>query len=107
MTEFVIKLADERGRVQEQTHAAATAEELRARFTQAGYYVYSVKAQSMLGAGQEEGQAGDVSDLQPAVFDADSSGAADSGVAGVAGEAAEAAALSRAAGGCGGAGEDG
>ena len=40
MNEFVVKLADERGRVQEQTHAAATAEELRARFTQAGYYVY-------------------------------------------------------------------
>jgi type IV pilus assembly protein PilC len=51
MTEFVIKLADERGRVQEQTHAAATAEELRARFTQAGYYVYSVKARGLL-AGQ-------------------------------------------------------
>lgn len=49
MAEFVIKLADERGRVQEQTHAAATAEELRARFTQAGYYVYSVKSRSALG----------------------------------------------------------
>jgi type IV pilus assembly protein PilC len=44
-------LADERGRVQEQTHAAATADELRARFTQAGYYVYSVKARGLL-AGQ-------------------------------------------------------
>jgi type IV pilus assembly protein PilC len=41
MNEFIIKLADERGRVQEQTHAAATAEELRARFTQAGYLVRS------------------------------------------------------------------
>jgi type IV pilus assembly protein PilC len=51
MTEFVIRLADERGRVQEQTHAAATADELRARFTQAGYYVYSVKARGAL-AGQ-------------------------------------------------------
>ena len=49
MTEFTIKLADDRGRVQEQTHAAATAEELRARFTQAGYLVYSVKARSALG----------------------------------------------------------
>src|SRR5277367_2192626 len=49
MTEFVIKLADERGRVMEQSHAAATAEELKARFTQAGYYVYSVKAKSVLG----------------------------------------------------------
>ena len=47
MTEFVIKLADERGRVMEQSHAAATAEELKARFTQAGYYVYSVKARGL------------------------------------------------------------
>ncbi len=37
MAEFVIKLADERGRVQEQVQTAATAEELRARFTHAGY----------------------------------------------------------------------
>ena len=54
MTEFVVKLADERGRVQEQSHAAATAEELRARFTQAGYYVYSVKAKSLLGASKKK-----------------------------------------------------
>src|ERR1700712_1852789 len=46
MTEFLIRLADERGRVLEQTHAAATAEELRSRFTQAGYLVYSVKPRS-------------------------------------------------------------
>jgi len=49
MNEFIVKLADERGRVQEQTHAASTAEELRARFTQAGYLVYSVKARSTIG----------------------------------------------------------
>ena len=49
MTEFVVRLADERGRVQEQTHAAATADELRARFVQGGYYVYSVKAKGLLG----------------------------------------------------------
>jgi type IV pilus assembly protein PilC len=48
MAEFVVRLADERGRVQEQTHSAATEEELRARFTQAGYYVYSVKARGLL-----------------------------------------------------------
>jgi type IV pilus assembly protein PilC len=54
MTEFVIKLADERGRVMEQSHAAATADELRARFTQAGYYVYSVKAKSLLGASKKK-----------------------------------------------------
>ena len=49
MAEFVIKLADERGRVQEQTQTAATAEELRARFTHAGYHVFSVKARSGFG----------------------------------------------------------
>src|SRR5258708_35954282 len=54
MTEFVIKLADERGRVMEQSHAAATAEELKARFTQAGYYLYSVKAKSLLGASKKK-----------------------------------------------------
>lgn len=43
MAEFVIKLADERGRVQEQVQTAATAEELRTRFTHAGYHVFSVK----------------------------------------------------------------
>lgn len=43
MAEFVIKLADERGRVHEQVQTAATAEELRTRFTHAGYHVFSVK----------------------------------------------------------------
>jgi type IV pilus assembly protein PilC len=43
MAEFVIKLADERGHIQEQTHTASSAEELRSRFVTAGYYVYSVK----------------------------------------------------------------
>ena len=47
MAEFVIRLADERGRLQEQVQTAASAEELRARFTQAGYYVYSVKARGL------------------------------------------------------------
>ena len=50
MAEFVIKLADERGRVQEQVHSAASAEELRQRFTQAGYYIYSVKPRGLTGA---------------------------------------------------------
>jgi type IV pilus assembly protein PilC len=48
MAEFVVRLADERGKVQEQTHTAATEEELRARFTQAGYFVYSVKSRGVL-----------------------------------------------------------
>jgi type IV pilus assembly protein PilC len=49
MAEFVIKLADERGRVQEQVQTAATADELRARFTHAGYHVFSVKSRGGLG----------------------------------------------------------
>jgi type IV pilus assembly protein PilC len=43
MAEFVIKLADERGRVTEQTQTASSAEELRARFAHAGYHVFSVR----------------------------------------------------------------
>jgi type IV pilus assembly protein PilC len=42
-------LADERGRVQEQVHTAATADELRARFAHAGYHVFSVRARSGFG----------------------------------------------------------
>jgi type IV pilus assembly protein PilC len=53
MTEFTIRLADERGRIQEQTHAASTAEELRARFTHLGYLVYSVKPRSGFAGGSK------------------------------------------------------
>jgi type IV pilus assembly protein PilC len=49
MAEFVIKVADERGRVQEQVQTAATAEELRARFVHAGYHVFSVRSRSGFG----------------------------------------------------------
>jgi type IV pilus assembly protein PilC len=49
MAEFIIKLADERGRVQEQVQTAATAEELRVRFTHAGYHVFSVRPHSGFG----------------------------------------------------------
>jgi type IV pilus assembly protein PilC len=49
----VIRLADERGRVQEQIQSAATAEELRTRFSQAGYYVYSVKPRGLTGAARK------------------------------------------------------
>jgi type IV pilus assembly protein PilC len=54
MAEFVIKLADERGHVQEQVQTAATAEELRARFVHAGYHVYSVKARGSLNFGKRK-----------------------------------------------------
>jgi type IV pilus assembly protein PilC len=48
MAEFVIKLADDRGRVQEQVQTAATAEELRSRFIHAGYHVFSVRTRGNL-----------------------------------------------------------
>jgi type IV pilus assembly protein PilC len=49
MAEFIIKMADERGRVQEQVQTAATADELRARFVHAGYHVFSVRPRSGFG----------------------------------------------------------
>ena len=48
MAEFVIKLADEHGHVLEQVQTAASAEELRNRFTHAGYHVFSVRARTGL-----------------------------------------------------------
>ncbi|MGD0478917.1 MAG: type II secretion system F family protein [Terracidiphilus sp.] len=54
MAEFVIKLADERGRVQEQVQTAATAEELRNRFVHAGYHVFSVRARGAIGRGRRK-----------------------------------------------------
>ncbi len=56
MAEFVIRLADERGHVQEQVQTAATAEELRARFAHAGYHVFSVKPRSGLLGGVKRGK---------------------------------------------------
>jgi type IV pilus assembly protein PilC len=49
MAEFIIKVADERGRVQEQVQTAATAEELRTRFVHAGYHVYFVRPRGGFG----------------------------------------------------------
>ena len=54
MAEFVIKLSDERGRVQEQVQTAATAEELRARFLHAGYHVFSVRARGAISRGRRK-----------------------------------------------------
>jgi type IV pilus assembly protein PilC len=54
MAEFVIRLADERGRIQEQVQSAASSEELKMRFTQAGYYVYSIKPHGFGGLGKKK-----------------------------------------------------
>jgi type IV pilus assembly protein PilC len=54
MAEFVIKVADERGRVQEQVQTAATEEELRTRFVHAGYHVFSVRARGSANFGRRK-----------------------------------------------------
>jgi type IV pilus assembly protein PilC len=48
MAEYTIKMADERGRVMEQTESAASEAEIRDRFSQQGYYVYSIKSKGLL-----------------------------------------------------------
>jgi type IV pilus assembly protein PilC len=50
MAEYTIKMADERGRVLEQTESGASEAELRDRFSQQGYYVYSIKSRGLLAA---------------------------------------------------------
>lgn len=47
MAEYVVKVADERGHVQENVHMANSAEELRQRFAQSGHYVYWVKPKGL------------------------------------------------------------
>lgn len=49
MAEYLIKLADERGHVTEQTEKAFSEDEVRERYSQQGYLVYSVKPTGILG----------------------------------------------------------
>lgn len=51
MPEFLVKVADERGQVLHQVENAPTMEEVRNRYAQQGYLVYSVKPRGMLGGG--------------------------------------------------------
>lgn len=55
MAEFVLKFADPRGHVKEQTMEASSPEELRDRMTQQGFLVYSVKPKGlMMGGGKKK-----------------------------------------------------
>jgi type IV pilus assembly protein PilC len=49
MAEFVVKVADERGRVSEQIESAHTEAEARDRYSQQGFLVYSVRPRGLLG----------------------------------------------------------
>src|SRR4051812_6938645 len=51
MAEFLVKLADERGRVLEQTENASSESDLRERFTKQGFYVYSVRSKGLFSDG--------------------------------------------------------
>ena len=48
MAEYTIKMADERGHVLEQIESGASEAELRDRFAQQGYYVYSIRTRGLL-----------------------------------------------------------
>ncbi|HZP25307.1 MAG TPA: type II secretion system F family protein, partial [Terriglobales bacterium] len=50
MAEYTIKMADERGHVLEQTETGASEAEIRDRFAQQGYFVYSIKGKGLLSA---------------------------------------------------------
>ena len=51
MAEFVVKIADERGRMHEQVEQGYSEAEVRDRFSQQGYLVYWVKPQGLLTGG--------------------------------------------------------
>src|ERR1700756_4508332 len=96
LTEFVIRLADERGRGQEKAPppgAGAGTDALRGDGGGAAGAVHPGRVLRLLGEGtqcarrelEEEGEAGDLPDLQPAVSDVDPRGASDSGISGAAG----------------------
>jgi type IV pilus assembly protein PilC len=52
MAEFVIKMADERGHLTQQVERGYSESELRDRFVQQGYLVYSVKPRGILSGGE-------------------------------------------------------
>src|SRR5438105_1630148 len=52
MAEFVIKMADERGHVLEQVENAHTESEVRDRYSQQGYLVYSVRPRGLMAGGE-------------------------------------------------------
>src|SRR4051812_48782435 len=51
MAEFLVKMADERGRVLEQTQSASSESDLRDRYAKQGFYVYSVRSKGLFSYG--------------------------------------------------------
>jgi type IV pilus assembly protein PilC len=52
MAEFVIRIADDRGKVQEKAESGYSAAEIRDRYQQSGYLVYWVKPRGLLAGGE-------------------------------------------------------
>jgi type IV pilus assembly protein PilC len=52
MAEFLVKMADERGRMLQQVENGHSATELRERFAQQGFFVYDVRPRGLLTGGQ-------------------------------------------------------
>jgi type IV pilus assembly protein PilC len=52
MAEFVVKIADERGHLQQQVEQGFSESEVRDRFAQQGYLVYSVKPKGVIAGGK-------------------------------------------------------
>jgi type IV pilus assembly protein PilC len=52
MAEYLVKLADERGHTLEQVENARSEAELRDRFAQQGYVIYSLKPRGLLGGAE-------------------------------------------------------
>jgi type IV pilus assembly protein PilC len=93
MAEFVLKYADARGQIKQEIAQAATEQEVREKFTQQGFLVYSVKPKGKFdqlvdGCKPQEKAQRKVPDLQPAVRHADPRRSADPEVARPAGRPA-------------------
>src|SRR5207247_662726 len=58
MAEFLVKLADERGRLAQQVEQGYSESEVRERFVQQGYLVYWVKPRGLFVGGRKEWQHG-------------------------------------------------
>jgi type IV pilus assembly protein PilC len=56
MAEFLVKIADERGRLTQQVESGYSESEVRERFTQQGFLVYWVKPKSILSSGSGRGK---------------------------------------------------
>ncbi len=94
MAEWMLKYADARGEIHQQVAEAGSERELRDRYTQQGFLVYSVKPRSEISgschrdqAAPQEAQPREIPDLQPAVRHPDPRRPADSESARPAGRA--------------------